>query len=102
MPVALPGRAAGARSSWHLYVIRLNDPGLHRRTFEALRQAGIGVNLHYIPVHLQPYYRGLGFGEGDFPAAEEYYARAISIPLHPALSEDEQDYIASTLETLIS
>jgi len=102
LPVALPGRADGARSSWHLYVIRLNESGLHRYTFEALRQAGIGVNLHYIPVHLQPYYRGLGFGEGDFPAAEGYYSRAISIPLHPALTDDEQDYIASTLETLIS
>jgi UDP-4-amino-4,6-dideoxy-N-acetyl-beta-L-altrosamine transaminase len=102
LPVALPGRAAGARSSWHLYVIRLNDPGLHRRTFEALRQAGIGVNLHYIPVHLQPYYRELGFGEGDFLLAEDYYERAISIPLHPGLSENEQDYIARSLEVLIS
>jgi dTDP-4-amino-4,6-dideoxygalactose transaminase len=75
----------------------LNDPGLHRRTFEALRQAGIGVNLHYIPVHLQPYYRELGFGEGDFPAAEEYYARAISIPLHPALTDDEQATVVAEM-----
>ncbi len=73
LPVTLPGLQAGAESAWHLYVIRLQRERIgvaHREVFEALRTAGIGVNLHYIPVHLQPYYRELGFAEGDFPEAE--------------------------------
>lgn len=100
LPVSVPGRLAGAASSWHLYVIRLHDATRHRATFEALRAAGIGVNLHYIPVHLQPYYRALGFGPGDFPASEEYYARAISIPLHAGLTDGEQDKVVHTLEAI--
>lgn len=97
LPLRRPGRMEGADSSWHLYVIRLDDPTRHRATFEALRAAGIGVNLHYIPVHLQPYYRKLGFGPGDFPAAEDYYARAISIPLHAGLTDEEQDTVVAAL-----
>ena len=72
------------------------------RAFEALRANGIGVNLHYIPVHLQPYYRGLGFGPGDFPASEDYYARAISIPLHAGLTDDEQGRVAAALSDAIA
>ena len=73
----------------HLAVIRLNvsDSGLHRRVFEGLRAAGIGVQLHYTPVHLQPYYRRLGFREGDFPVAEAYASSAISLPLYPGLQQ---------------
>jgi len=93
-----PSRTAGrAASSWHLYVIRLDDPSRHRAVFEALRAAGIGVNLHYIPVHLQPYYRDMGFSPGDFPASEDYYARAISIPLHAGLSDAEQARVVAVL-----
>ena len=55
--------------------------------FEALRAAGIGVNVHYIPVHLQPFWRARGFGPGDFPEAERYYAGALSLPLHARLSD---------------
>ena len=90
LPLRLPERQSGATSSWHLYVIRLEDEARHRSVFEALRTAGIGVNLHYIPVHLQPYYRALGFAKGDFPASEDYYSRAISIPLHAGLTDDQQ------------
>lgn len=97
LPLDRPGRLAGADSSWHLYVIRLHDPDRHRAVFEALRANGIGVNLHYIPVHLQPYYRQLGFGPGDFPASEAYYARAISIPLHAGLTEAEQDSVVTEI-----
>jgi len=97
LPLRLPGRMEGAGSSWHLYVIRLDDPTRHRAVFEALRAEGIGVNLHYIPVHLQPYYRDLGFGPGDFPASEDYYARAISIPLHAGLTDDEQANVVSAI-----
>ena len=97
LPLRLPERLADASSSWHLYVIRLEDPAHHRSTFEALRADGIGVNLHYIPVHLQPYYRDMGFAPGDFPAAEDYYARAISIPLHAGLTDDEQATVVAAL-----
>lgn len=93
LPLRRPGRQDEANSSWHLYVIRLDDQARHRAVFEALRAGGIGVNLHYIPVHLQPYYRALGFGPGDFPAAEDYYARAISIPLYAGLTDDEQEQV---------
>ena len=64
---------------------------------EALRADGIGVNVHYIPVHLQPWYRRLGFGPGQFPQAEAYYAGAISLPLFPTLREDEQDRVVDSL-----
>ena len=69
----------------------------HRAVFEALRAAGIGVNLHYIPVHLQPYYRELGFGPGQFPQAETYYAQAISLPMYPGLTEAAQDRVVAAL-----
>jgi dTDP-4-amino-4,6-dideoxygalactose transaminase len=70
-----------------------------RVAFEELRAAGIGVNVHYIPVHLQPYYRRLGFRPGQFPVAEEYYRRAISIPLHAELTDAEQDRVVAALQT---
>lgn len=97
LPLRRPGRQASTTSSWHLYVIRLEDPARHRTVFQALRTAGIGVNLHYIPVHLQPYYRELGFGPGDFPAAEDYYSRAISIPLHTGLTDADQDTVIAEI-----
>ena len=97
LPLRCPGRMEGANSSWHLYVIRLDDPTHHRTVFEALRADGIGVNLHYIPVHLQPYYRALGFDQGDFPASEDYYARAISIPLHAGLTDEEQRLVVAAI-----
>lgn len=101
LPLRRPGRMAGADSSWHLYVIRLDDPARHRAAFEALRANGIGVNLHYIPVHLQPYYRDLGFDPGDFPASEDYYSRAISIPLHAGLSDAERARVVAALEDVL-
>jgi UDP-4-amino-4,6-dideoxy-N-acetyl-beta-L-altrosamine transaminase len=96
----LPGRSADADSAWHLYVIGWDEEGAgrsRREAFEWLRAAGIGVNVHYIPVHLQPYYRRLGFRPGQFPAAEQYYRRAISIPLHAGLTDAEQDRVVAAL-----
>lgn len=82
--------------------LQLDQIGLtHREVFEGLREAGVGVNLHYIPVHLQPYYRDLGFVEGDFPQAERYYAEAISLPLYPLLSDEQQDYVVEQMRQLI-
>jgi UDP-4-amino-4,6-dideoxy-N-acetyl-beta-L-altrosamine transaminase len=97
-------RRAGALSAWHLYVIQL-DAALEarrREVFERMRAAGIGVNVHYIPVHLQPYYRDLGFREGDFPNAERYYRRAITLPLHPGLTHAEQDRVVAALREAIA
>ncbi|TDV35476.1 UDP-4-amino-4,6-dideoxy-N-acetyl-beta-L-altrosamine transaminase [Pseudomonas helmanticensis] len=103
LPVTLPSPQPEAESAWHLYVIRLQTDRIgltHRQVFEGLRAAGIGVNLHYIPVHLQPYYRDQGFAEGDFPEAERYYAEAISLPLFPLLSDEQQDYVVEQLRRL--
>lgn len=101
LPLQTPWRDAQAGSAWHLYVIRLEDAALarpgRRAVFEHLRAAGIGVNVHYIPVHLQPDYRRLGFAPGDFPVAEDYYARTITLPLYPGLSDAEQDRVVAEL-----
>lgn len=99
LPLLLPHQHRDAYSAWHLYVVQLKDEAPINRSemFAALRADGIGVNVHYIPVHLQPYYRTLGFQTGDFPAAEIYYARAISIPLYSALSPAEQNYVIKRL-----
>lgn len=102
MPVRLPGRQKGAVSAWHLYVIRLEDQDRHLEVYESLRESSIGVNLHYIPVHLQPYYRAFGFAEGDFPIAEEYYSRAISIPLYAGLSDKDQEKVVAALREVLS
>lgn len=105
LPLTLPGLQAEAQSAWHLYVLRLQTEQIelsHREVFEALRAAGIGVNLHYIPVHLQPYYRELGFKTGDFPEAERYYAQAISLPVFPAMSDAQQDYVIEQVQRLLN
>ena len=84
------------RSSWHLYVIRLKEgsrPLERRHLFEKLRQDGIGVNVHYIPVTRQPFYRMKGQEPAQFPIAESYYERAISLPIFYEMTEDQQDYI---------
>ena len=96
MPLRRPGRQADTLSAFHLYVVRV-DAARHRQVFKGLRARGIGVNLHYIPVHLQPYYQALGFAEGDFPEAEGYYAEAISLPLYPTLTPDIQDEVVAAL-----
>ncbi len=105
LPVTAPIQRGGVRSSWHLYVIRLQLDMIsvsRRDVFDALRGAGIGVNVHYIPVHLQPYYMNLGFRAGDFPAAEEFYEEALSLPLYPALSEYDQDRVVQALAACVA
>jgi UDP-4-amino-4,6-dideoxy-N-acetyl-beta-L-altrosamine transaminase len=104
LPLTLPTPQPEAESAWHLYVVRLQTERLqhsHRQIFEGLRAAGIGVNVHYIPVHLQPYYRDLGFAAGDFPQAEAYYAQAISLPLFPAMTDEQQDFVVDQLRRLL-
>jgi dTDP-4-amino-4,6-dideoxygalactose transaminase len=98
LPVTTPWRHPDAVSGMHLYIIRLRRTGrTHREVFDALRGAGIGVNLHYIPVYRQPYYERMGFRAGDFPEAERYYAEAISLPMYPALTERQQDSVVAEL-----
>lgn len=96
LPLARPWRAEDAYSAFHLYVVRVAAQA-HGAVFAALRAGGIGANLHYIPVHLQPWYRAMGFGPGDFPQAEAYYAEAISLPLYPSMTEAEQDRVVAVL-----
>lgn len=104
LPLCLPGRQAGVESAWHLYVVRLQLARIkrsRREVFDALRTAGIGVNVHYFPVHLQPYYRELGFCPGDFPAAEAYYSEALTLPLHAGMLDSEQDQVIAALREVL-
>lgn len=104
LPVMTPWRDPNAWSAFHLYVIRLDErrAGQSRRAvFEALRQRGIGVNVHYIPVHTQPYYRAMGFAEGDYPEAERYYREAISLPLYSGLTDRDQQVVVEALQWVI-
>lgn len=104
LPLTLPWQHPDTCSSYHLYVIRLQLEqirGNHRQVFEALRQSGIGVNLHYIPVHLQPYYQQLGFQLGDFPCAEQYYREAISLPLYYGLTEENQERVVDVVKSVL-
>lgn len=100
LPLTTPWQHPDGRSSFHLYVIRV-DAAVHASAFTRLREAGIGVNLHYIPVPRQPYYRGLGFDPADWPEAERYYAEAISLPLFPDLTEDDQDRVIAAVKDVV-
>ena len=100
LPVTTPWQHPDSYSGLHLYVIRLQHDQIgksHRQVFEALRELDIGVNLHYIPVHTQPYYEAMGFKVGDFPEAERYYAEAFSLPMFQTLSEEQQDTVVTAL-----
>jgi UDP-4-amino-4,6-dideoxy-N-acetyl-beta-L-altrosamine transaminase len=100
LPLILPRRLAESRSALHLYVVQLDPvrtPVNRRVVFERLRAAGIGVAVHYIPVHTQPDFQTLGFRAGDFPASESYYARCLSLPMFPALTEVEQGRVCEAL-----
>ncbi|MEQ7871406.1 UDP-4-amino-4,6-dideoxy-N-acetyl-beta-L-altrosamine transaminase [Chromohalobacter salexigens] len=104
LPVTTPWQHPDSYSGRHLYVIRLQHERLsvsHREVFEALREQGVGVNLHYIPVHTQPYYRAMGFQSGDFPEAERYYTEAISVPLFPTMTEAQQDEVIEALKKAV-
>ena len=103
LPVQLLEVPDDVRSSVHLAVIRLQQATAeqHRQVFDGLRAAGIGVQLHYSPVHLQPYYRSLGFKEGQFPEAEAYANSAISLPLFPALTLDDQVIVCRILSNCL-
>ena len=100
LPLTLPWQHPDSLSAYHLYVVRLHLDKIsatHRQVFEALRAKDIMVNLHYIPVHTQPYYQQMGFKQGDFPQAEQYYCEAISIPMHVNLTDEDLQFVANSL-----
>ena len=101
LPVTAPWQHADSYSGLHLYVIRLQLDKIqktHRQVFEALRELGIGVNLHYIPVHTQPYYERMGFKPDDFPQSQTYYQEAISIPMFQTMTDEQQDEVVQALK----
>lgn len=104
LPLTLPWQHPDGYSGLHLYVIRLQADKVgrsHHEVFEYLRSKEIMVNLHYIPVHTQPYYQQMGFKAGDFPEAERYYAEAISIPMFPTLTAAQQDEVVAALREVL-
>lgn len=104
LPLTLPWQHPDSHSAFHLYVIRLQLDKItrtHRQVFEALRASDIIVNLHYIPVHTQPFYQKMGFKAGDFPQAEQYYREAISIPMYPTLTDSQLEYVALSIRNAL-
>jgi UDP-4-amino-4,6-dideoxy-N-acetyl-beta-L-altrosamine transaminase len=104
LPLTRPWQDPSTDPSWHLYVIRLALDRIkktQRQVFEELHKAGIGANLHYIPVHLHPFYRALGFKRSDFPEAEKYYQEAVTLPLFTRLRPDEQNKVVTELRRII-
>lgn len=105
LPVVTPWQHPDGYSGLHLYVIRLCQHRIkatHRQVFESLTEQGIGVNVHYIPVHTQPYYRDMGFVREAFPHAEAYYREAISLPMYVGLTEDLQDQVVIAMTKALS
>jgi UDP-4-amino-4,6-dideoxy-N-acetyl-beta-L-altrosamine transaminase len=101
MPVQALARNRFGRSALHLYVVQIPEtvlPGGKRKLFDDMRQKGVGVNLHYIPIHMQPYYAKLGFRIGMFPQAEAYYRRAMTLPLYPGLTDAQQVLVVDALQ----
>lgn len=101
LPVTAPWQHPDSYSGLHLYVIRLQLDKIdksHRQVFESLRERGIGVNLHYIPVHTQPYYQKMGFRADDFPLAMSYYREAISLPMFQGMTYEQQDQVVDALK----
>ncbi|GAB1102096.1 MAG: hypothetical protein Sw2LagPseu_37450 [Shewanella algae] len=103
LPVVSVDPLPGSVSARHLYMIRLKEAGRRREVFDTMRERGVQVHVHYFPVHLQPYYLSLGFKEGDFPAAEQFYQEILTLPLYPTLDETAQqkvlDELTSSLNT---
>jgi dTDP-4-amino-4,6-dideoxygalactose transaminase len=100
LPVTRPFQHSDSYSAFHLYTVRLQLNKFdcsHKQVFERMREAGIGVNLHYIPIYRQPYYEKQGFSPADFPEAESYYKESISLPMYPELTESQQSEIVSIL-----
>ena len=104
LPVTVPAQAKDCYSSRHLYVVRLKLDEIdksRRQVFESLREQGVGVQIHYIPVPSQPYYKNLGFSDEDYPHGLSYFQEAISLPLFPTMTTEQQDKIVSVLSEIL-
>jgi dTDP-4-amino-4,6-dideoxygalactose transaminase len=104
-PLDTPWQHPDCYSSYHLYVIRLNLDAMgasHREVFEFMRKEGIGVNLHYIPIYTQPWYRNRTSIHGPFPEAEKYYREAITLPLFPKMTFEQQDAVIDALSRAVN
>ncbi|MCF1426547.1 MAG: UDP-4-amino-4,6-dideoxy-N-acetyl-beta-L-altrosamine transaminase [Shewanella sp.] len=101
VPVTRVSPLVNSVSSYHLFIVRLTDATQRRHIFDKLRALNIQVHVHYFPVHLQPYYRKLGFTQGQHPKAEAFYNEILSLPLHPALSQPQQTYIVDCLKKVM-
>jgi UDP-4-amino-4,6-dideoxy-N-acetyl-beta-L-altrosamine transaminase len=99
----LPELNKSIGSAYHLYVIQIPDITEEQKLFivEGLKDLGVGTNVHYIPIHLHPYYKALGFNNGDFPNAEKYYCEALSLPMYPALTRKDIEFICSSLKVIL-
>ena len=105
LPLILPWQHPDSYSALHLYPVQIDqrDSDKNRKVvFEAMRSAGIGVNVHYIPVHRQPFYQELGFKQGDFPNAETYYDHTLSLPMYPLLTSRQQSNVVNILENVFA
>lgn len=102
LPLVLPWQAPATDSARHLYPVLLADAETRARVFAEMRGRGIGVQVHYLPVHLQPYYRALGSSPGDCPVAEAYSARTLSLPVFPSLSDAQQDEVVAHLKEILA
>ena len=105
LPIRTPYCLPEANPSWHLYIVRLDLDRVKKskqEIFAGMKEHGVMLNLHYIPVHLQPYYRDLGFGDGDFPVSEQYYREALTLPLYYDLTDAQQDEIIAALRDVLA
>lgn len=105
LPLTLPWQNADSYSAWHLFVVRVATDRVgktRRQVVEELKARGVGTNVHYIPVHTQPYYRRIGFTEGCFPNAEAYYANAISLPMFSGLTFERQGEVIAALNDVLA
>jgi dTDP-4-amino-4,6-dideoxygalactose transaminase len=104
LPIITPWQMPYVSSSYHLYPVRIRESDCgktQRQVYDALRQNGVAANLHYIPVHRQPYYEAMGFCAGDFPEAERYHQEAISLPMYAALTDDQQAQVIEILRKIL-
>ena len=100
LPMITPHVLEGANPSWHLYMVRVDFSKLQVnkvQLFAEMKKRGVVLNLHYIPVHTQPYYQDLGFKQGDFPQSEKYYEEIFTLPLYYGLTDEQQDDVVAAL-----
>lgn len=100
--IKIPYNCDNKNSVWHLYIIRIVDKNIDRKVvFDKLRERNIGVNVHYLPVHCQPYYKGIGYSKGICPIAEKIYEEIITLPIHPKMTNEDVMYIIKSIKEII-